>query len=289
MDPVKPASTPAPSAHRGGRLSRLRDDGRVRRQRLRQWMWRLRWTPGPNRIEHSAHGPLIVNVHDQWVGAAFRRGEYWDTTNIRRMQTLVDVKLEGRASVCFYDVGANIGSHTLAMARLFGDRIRVRAFEAQRPVYYMLCGTVALNNLRNVTCHLCAVSDRAHDWIESRLPNYDVPNNFGGFELMPPMRSTDGEITKGTEIERIETVTLDSFDEPVDLIKFDIEGMEDRALAGATTLISRHRPFCVVEMDKTDGETVDRFFAERDYVRLEGDGDAIFIPREDAARVRAAR
>ena len=45
------------------------------------------------------------------------------------------------------DVGANIGTHTLAFARLVGERERVFAFEPQRLVAQVLAANIALNSL----------------------------------------------------------------------------------------------------------------------------------------------
>ena len=57
------------------------------------------------------------------------------------------------------DVGANIGTHTVAVAKKVTDRSVVVAFEPQRLTYQVLCGNVALNALTNVLCQNVVVSD----------------------------------------------------------------------------------------------------------------------------------
>lgn len=49
------------------------------------------------------------------------------------------------------DVGAFIGTHTLAFSRLVGDRGAVHAFEVQPSAVAVLNENVAVNNLQNVT------------------------------------------------------------------------------------------------------------------------------------------
>ncbi|TFG83046.1 MAG: FkbM family methyltransferase, partial [Chromatiales bacterium] len=55
------------------------------------------------------------------------------------------------------DIGANIGTHTLALARLVGQQGLVFAFEPQRIVFQTLCANMALNSLDNVHCINSAV------------------------------------------------------------------------------------------------------------------------------------
>ena len=117
---------------------------------------RLLYRPYPNVVEYSVFGPIIVNVNDKFIGRAFARGEYYDLRNIKFLKKLIELKLGTSDRVVLFDVGGNIGSHSLALSKLFGHRIHIHAFEAQRPVFHMFCGTMALNNVFNVTCHLNA-------------------------------------------------------------------------------------------------------------------------------------
>ena len=179
-----------------------------------------------------------------------------------------------------YDVGANIGTHTVALAKTFGNRIQVRSFEAQRQVYYLLCGNIAINGLDNVTAHHAAVTDTADNVMQIHLPDYGLPNNFGGLELIKPERSDNQYMTK-QQSESVVTMTLDQFEEAVDFVKLDIEGMEHIALRGARDTISQHRPICFVEMWKTDLEAVKKFFGDLNYVAYQyKPEDWLFFPEE---------
>jgi FkbM family methyltransferase len=180
----------------------------------------------------------------------------------------------------FYDIGANIGTHTVALAKTLGDKIQVRSFEAQRQMYYLLCGNVAVNGLDNVICHHNAVSDVADNTMAIDLPDYNMPNNFGGLELVAPQRSDNKYMTK-TQNELVTTITIDQFDEAVDFIKLDIEGMEHLALAGGINVITKYRPICFVEMYKTDIEAVKKFYKDLDYLAYaHKPDDWVFFPRE---------
>lgn len=242
----------------------------------------------PNVVISSDHGSIIINVNDA-IGRYITHHGYWAKDDIALMQQIIGQRLAKKQQVRVYDVGANIGAHTLSLAKFAPDRVEVRSFEAQRQIYYMLCGNVALNGLRNVHCHHVAVSDKSGDSIEIELPDYNQPGNFGGLELIAPVRSDNGNMVK-TSKERLATVCLDSYDEPVDFIKMDIEGMEDKALAGAVNLFRKHRPACFLEVIKTDYEAVLRFFHGLEYVGfLNNTGDLIALPMEDGIAINNGR
>jgi FkbM family methyltransferase len=223
---------------------------------------------------------MIINANDQYIGRSIEVYKAWAQDDIELIKSLIELLLSNKERVILYDVGANIGTHTVALAKTFGDRILVRSFEAQRQVYYVLCGNVAINGLDNVQAHHAAVSDQSGKTIMIDLPDYTLPNNFGGLELVPAERTDNQYMTK-TQSEPVTTVTIDQFGEAVDFLKMDIEGMESIALSGAKKTIRAHRPICFVEMWKTDTEAVKKFFKELNYVAYAyKPDDWVFFPAE---------
>ena len=233
----------------------------------------------PNVLISSDYGPIIINRYDPFIGMDIARIGYCFKDDIALIKSIIEFLLTKSDSVTYYDCGSNIGTHTLALGRTFRERIKIRAFEAQRQIFYMLCGTVALNGLSNTHVHNNAVSD-SQDTIDIALPDYNAVNNFGGVEMMTPKKWSDNETMVKVSSEKVSCVTLDSFQERVDFIKLDIEGMEDRALNGAIQTIETHRPVCFIEILKTDVDFVLNFFKTRNYVAFQSNADAIFIPSE---------
>jgi len=223
---------------------------------------------------------MIINANDQYIGRSIEVHGAWAQDDIDLIENLIGLLLQNKPQVTFYDVGANIGTHTVAMAKKFANQISVRSFEAQRQVYYVLCGNIAINGLDNVHAHNFAVSNQSNDSIKVDLPDYTLPNNFGGLELIKAERTDNQYMTK-TRTETVNTVTIDQFAEPVDFLKLDIEGMEHLALLGAKKTIDKHRPICFVEMWKTDIEAVKRFFKQANYrAYAYKPDDWIFFPNE---------
>lgn len=233
----------------------------------------------PNVIAVSTYGPIIINVHDRFIGRSILQTGYWANNDIELIKQLVSFLLTKKDTLNFYDVGANIGTHALAISKSFGVKVKVRAFEAQRNIFHMLCGTVAINGLYNIYCHNSAVSDQCGKKIIIPLPDYHASNNFGGLELIPAV-NTDNQNFKNIGFDEVETVTLDSFNEDVDFIKIDIEGMEDKALSGSKLIFERSRPIVFIEVAKTDLNFVTNFFRRREYCGFLSAGDLVAIPTE---------
>jgi FkbM family methyltransferase len=234
----------------------------------------------PNIIVNSVNGPMIVNENDQYIGQSIRYLGAWAQDDIDLIASVCDIILENKPKILLYDVGANIGSHTVALAKKYGNSIAIRSFEAQRQIYYMLCGNIAINGLDNVICEYAAVTDVANNIIPIQLPDYNTVNNFGGVELLTPEHSDNHTMDK-PNLEFIKTTTLDSYEESVDFIKIDIEGMEHLALEGARNTLSKHRPVCFVEIFKTDQKLVKQIFKELNYIAYAyKQEDWIFCPAE---------
>lgn len=119
----------------------------------------------------------------------------------------------------FIDLGANVGYYTLLAKKLVLDG-PVWAFEASPTIYRQLVRNIELNNF-DVVAYNFAVSDRDGEVSIHLGDNQGTANIFGGAptEAVIPARSLD-------------SVLADQDVSAVRVIKIDIEGAEDLALAG---------------------------------------------------------
>jgi FkbM family methyltransferase len=233
----------------------------------------------PNVISESLYGPIIVNVNDH-IGQRVIQDGYWAIEDVALLREIASQIIEKKGGCIFYDVGANIGTHTLALAKL-GNNISIHAFEAQRWVYYMICGTVSLNSLSNVRVRNSAVGETAGELIRFKTPNYFASGGaFGSVEIKVPLFSDNqGMHWQGDEV--VATVTLDEQEGGVDLMKIDVEGMEDAVLRGGTAKITQYRPVVFLEIYKTDRTWVINFFKGLNYIGfLNRTFDLICFPSE---------
>jgi FkbM family methyltransferase len=133
------------------------------------------------------------------------------------------------------DVGANVGTVTLALARRVGPTGVVHAFEPQPVIHRLLVRSLELNGLHNVRTHAVALGAQSG---VIGVPDIDPnrPGNFGAAKL-------GGDAGALTSV-----VTLDGFNLPAcRLLKIDAEGMDFEVLKGAEQTVRRHEPYVYME------------------------------------------
>jgi FkbM family methyltransferase len=195
-----------------------------------------------NTVVDSRFGKMIVNRNDIYIGqAVIRYGEY------SQHEFALFEYLCGAGDVVV-EVGANIGAHTLGLARHVGPGGRVVAVEPQPVVFQTLCGNMAINSITNVDCLNLALSD-APGHVTVPIVDYGGQGNFGGISVHHA-----ADVAAKAPGHKVEARRLDDvFDYPrLKLLKIDVEGMEAAVLRGAKETIAKHRPILYVENDRTD-------------------------------------
>jgi FkbM family methyltransferase len=138
------------------------------------------------------------------------------------------------------DVGANIGIHTTRLAKLVGPRGHVFAVEADQALAGRARTNIALNHLTNVTVLHAAASDVGGDTRMLYRPT-GPDSNKGRASLLPhPYLS-------GTALPTPTVALDDVVQQPVTLMKIDVEGYEATVLAGARRIVAEYRPSIVFE------------------------------------------
>jgi FkbM family methyltransferase len=145
-----------------------------------------------------------------------------------------------RPGMVAFDVGANIGYHTIELSRIVGDAGVVVAFEPDPQTFRDLEMNVRANRAANVRCVNQAVGADA-----GTVPLYRGQSTLFS-SLRPTVHAHDATAvaTMDTLDRAVETLGLTH----VDLIKVDVEGAELFALEGARDTLARWRPLLVVEV-----------------------------------------
>ena len=187
------------------------------------------------RVKRCRHGLMLYNSSDIYIGRSLDLYGEYSHGEADVFERLL------RPGMIAVDVGANIGCHTLLMARLVGAEGAVIAFEPQRVVYQNLCANISLNALTNVYAINSAVGALAGSAAIAEI-DYAARGNFGGVSLSD---TANGE--------RVQVAVIDALPlENCHLIKIDVEGMEHDVLLGAVETIAQHRPALYIENDRQD-------------------------------------
>lgn len=215
----------------------------------------------------SDHGPMIVNRMDMVIhqhlekgvakaaglGAMMLEQSQYERDEVLSILALLDLRRASRGDgLMAIDCGANVGVHTVEMAKHMTGWGDVIAFEPQDRVFYALAGNVALNNCFNAQVILAAVG-KENGQIDVPIYDYEKFASFGGVTLREdlPDAGADGsnfvgQVPKGAQ--PVNLVAIDSMNlERVDFMKIDVEGMELDVLEGAKETIAKHKPIILAE------------------------------------------
>jgi FkbM family methyltransferase len=164
---------------------------------------------------------------------------------VRLLGAIADALRANGKPVNFFDVGANIGHHSLFMS---SHADHVFSFEPFAVVREEMVRKLHHAGVGNVTIFPVALGDR---------------NETGTFH--PPTGSNQGTGTLGnmlpdnasSEVLSVQVVRGDDFFAanqlpPITLLKMDVEGYETKALEGLRETIWRDRPPIFVEIQKED-------------------------------------
>ncbi len=178
---------------------------------------------------------MLFNINDVYIGKSFDLYGEFSELEIDLLKTFI------KPDQYIFDVGANIGSHSISFAQLVGSKGAVFAFEPQRIIFQTLCANLSLNSITNVFTFHLALSETSGN-TRVPFPDYLKQSNFGGLDL-----------EKYNHGEFVQVMTVDHFSVPkCDLIKIDVEGMEAKVLKGAEKTIQKFRPILYVENDRSE-------------------------------------
>ncbi|MFX1449346.1 MAG: FkbM family methyltransferase [Promethearchaeota archaeon] len=136
------------------------------------------------------------------------------------------------------DIGANIGSHTLPMAKIVGTKGKIIAFEPMKWALKKLKRNITLNNFNNIIIENIALSDKTEFkevWFRS---SWTVDNTI----------INDANIPHEVQMETLDKYINTHHLKKVDFIKIDVDGYEFKVLRGAIETLKKFKPTMVVEI-----------------------------------------
>jgi len=192
---------------------------------------------------------FVTPAFDVHLGSRLRSQKSFNVQESWALQSLVP---EGGFVV---DAGANIGAYTIPLAHRVGRGGRVLAFEPFRLLFQLLTANVALNGLTNVFTHQVALGD-APGTVSAHGPDFSTYNLMSSFQVKDQgysERERGWTMKYAEEAEVIHILPLDAYLHELprlDLLKVDVEDMEEAVILGARQTLAQHHPKVWVENAK---------------------------------------
>lgn len=182
---------------------------------------------------------MLFSANDAPIGQSLQYyGEYCED-EVRLFRSVV------RPGHTVLDIGANIGVHTVSLAKEVGRTGRVVAVEPLRSNFHMLCANLVLNELDQVDTLRAAVG-RTEGVAQVPRVGFSNPGNQGAFSLRDP-------VNDDAVLEAVPMTTVDALDlSACHFAKIDVEGMEEDVVRGGVATIARHQPMLYLENNRRD-------------------------------------
>jgi FkbM family methyltransferase len=252
MVQMKQISTPPPAP-----LAYRTADAFPWRIRLLRRLGRLVWLPrGQDALLRAVYDPdagMPFAFEIDFFGLRYRGdlGEYLDWqvfcyggAPLCELHLLRDLVAQLRAGsprrISFYDIGANIGHHSLFMSPLVDD---VYAFEPLRDLTHQIAQKITLNGLTNV--HIVPFALGEDDTSLAYYPGAGSNSGVGSLIAGFPGVCSDSvtvEVRNGGRLLAAEGLPK------IDIMKLDVQGFEANVLKGLGARLRSDRPIVLAEL-----------------------------------------
>jgi FkbM family methyltransferase len=160
--------------------------------------------------------------------------------------TVTEYEKHVKPGMTVLDIGANVGAHTIHLARIVGDDGRVMAFEPTDWAVAKLKANMAENPAlaSRISVSQVLLSDEEDATMPDSV-HASWPLAAGG-DVHPLLRAR-GMSVDGARAARLDTVLQQSGCDRVDFIKMDVDGHECQVLGGMTATLEKDAPPILME------------------------------------------
>jgi FkbM family methyltransferase len=161
--------------------------------------------------------------------------------------TMVTLQKLANPGDVVFDIGANIGAHTLGLARSVGPQGQVFAFEPTDFAFAKLKGNLALNPELEARTHSRQIllasepSELSQKEIYASWPLAKDPS-------VHPKHRGRLAATRDATVDTLDRFTEREGIDRVNLIKIDVDGQELPVLQGGLNVLKKFRPLLVMEI-----------------------------------------
>jgi FkbM family methyltransferase len=200
-------------------------------QRAAEWVGRHRQTRFCHFFGQAAY--LFWRVYENRNFDMSSNGEEW---LLQKVSSLKNIR-------CIFDVGANVGDWLLTSSKYFPD-VPIHAFEISPPVFSELQKNVA--HLKNPVLNRIGLSDQGDEITIYYSEDSNYLTTAYAEHLGDPFRMPGSKPSAPVQSLRVPVMRGDDYAGKngiisIDVLKIDVEGMEERVLRGFQPMFAERR------------------------------------------------
>lgn len=186
------------------------------------------------------HGIFSYYENDKYIGKSLSEYGEWSEAEVNLIKQLVNNNEN------IIEVGSNIGTHTIPLAKHVSNGGQVFAFEPQSQNYKLLLDNINDNEIKNVEVSKLALSSKEGEAFMNKFDE-NKTSNFGDARIF----SDNNENYEKVPVKTLDQIYYDKTQEnfSVKLIKCDTQGQELNIIIGAKKIIDKYKPYLYVEND----------------------------------------
>ena len=186
------------------------------------------------------HGVFSYYKNDEYIGKSLSEYGEWSEPEVVLLKQL----LKNNENII--EIGSNIGTHTIPLAKHVLNGGLVYAIEPQSQNYKLLLDNIKDNDLKNVKILKLAISSKQGE-AYMNIFNENLTNNYGDSKIF----ENNFQNSESVLVKTLDQLFYDDNKEkkPIKLIKCDAQGQELNIILGAKKIIDIYKPFLYLEND----------------------------------------
>ena len=186
------------------------------------------------------HGIFSYYSNDQYIGKSLSEYGEWSEAEVGLLKQL----LADNGNMI--EVGSNIGTHTIPLAKQVLNGGFVYAIEPQYQNHKLLLDNIKNNELKNVKVLKIAISSKEG---EAYMNTFDenITGNYGDSKIF----SSNFKNAESVPVKTLDQLFYDDIKErkSIKLIKCDAQGQELNIILGSKKIIDKYKPYLYLEND----------------------------------------
>lgn len=186
------------------------------------------------------HGTFFYHENDRYIGKSLSEYGEWSEGEVELIKKIVSNNEN------IIEIGSNIGTHTIPLAKHVSNGGQIFSFEPQSQNHELLMKNIFHNNIKNVNIAQIAISSKEGRAFMNTFDNEKI-NNYGDAKIFENKLENFEEVS----VKTLDQLFLDKLNKnfSIKLIKCDAQGQEPNIIKGSKKIIEKNKPYLYLEND----------------------------------------